>query len=62
MADKIELKGNWDEQKVKLKKKYTFLTDSDLVFEKGKKDEMLEKIQIILGKPRGELYKIIESL
>ena len=58
----MELKGNWEEQKIKLKQKYTMLTDSDLVFEAGKKEAMLEKIQIKLGKTRGDLYSMIESL
>lgn len=30
-----ELKGNWDEQKGKLKQKFAILTDNDLMFEVG---------------------------
>ncbi len=57
-----ELKGKWDEQKGKLKQKFAELTDDDLLFIEGKKDEMLGKLQIKLGKTREELHKIIESL
>lgn len=57
-----ELKGNWEEQKGKLKQKFAKLTDSDLLFLEGKKDEMLGKLQIKLGKTKEELYKIIEKL
>ncbi len=57
-----ELKGNWNEQKGKLKQVYAILTDDDLMFDEGKKDEMLGKIQIKLGKTKGELHKIIEAL
>ena len=39
-----ELKGNWLQQKGKLKQKFAVLTDSDLLYEQGKKEEMLEKI------------------
>ena len=58
----IEVKGNWNEQKGKLKQKYAILTDNDLMYEKGKKDEMLGKLQIKLGKSKEELQKIISSL
>jgi uncharacterized protein YjbJ (UPF0337 family) len=57
-----ELKGNWDEQKGKLKQKFAALTDNDLLFVEGKKDEMLGKLQIKLGKTKEELHKIIQAL
>lgn len=57
-----ELKGKWEEQKGKLKQKFAELTDDDLLFAEGKKDEMLGKLQIKLGKSKEELHKIIEAL
>lgn len=57
-----ELKGNWDEQKGKLKQKFATLTDDDLLFAEGKKDEMLGKLQIKLGKSKDELHKLISDL
>jgi uncharacterized protein YjbJ (UPF0337 family) len=57
-----ELKGNWTEQKGKLKQKFAVLTDNDLMFEEGKKDEMLGKLQIKLGKTKEELRSIIAAL
>ena len=57
-----ELKGNWNEQKGKLKKKFAVLTDNDLMFAEGKKDEMLGRLQIKLGKSKEELQKILEGL
>ncbi len=60
--NKTELKGNWNEQKGRLKQKYAFLTDNDLMFEEGKKDEMFGKLQIKLGKTKEELHKIFETL
>jgi len=62
MTSIIELKGNWNEQKGKLKQKFATLTDNDLLFADGKKDEMLGKLQARLGKTKEELHKIIESL
>jgi uncharacterized protein YjbJ (UPF0337 family) len=57
-----ELKGNWDEQKGKLKQKFAVLTDNDFLFVEGKKDEMMGKLQIKLGKTKEELHKIIQAL
>ncbi len=57
-----ELKGKWEEQKGKLKQKFAQLTEDDLLFIEGKKDEMLGKLQIKLGKTKDELHKIIEAL
>ena len=57
-----ELKGNWNEQKGKLKQQFAVLTDNDLMFEEGKKDEMFGKLQKTLGKTKEELQKLIEGL
>ena len=57
-----ELKGNWEEQKGKLKQKFAMLTNNDLLFEEGKKEEMLGRLQIKLGKTREELQSIIAAL
>jgi len=60
--NKTEVLGNWNEQKGKLKQKYAMLTDNDLLFEEGKKDEMFGRLQIKLGKTKEELFKIIAAL
>jgi uncharacterized protein YjbJ (UPF0337 family) len=57
-----EVKGNWNEQKGKLKQKFAVLTDDDLLLVEGKKDEMLGKLQVKLGKTKEELHEIIEAL
>jgi uncharacterized protein YjbJ (UPF0337 family) len=57
-----EVKGNWNEQKGKLKQKFAVLTDNDLMFDEGKKDEMYGKLQIKLGKSKEELEKLISNL
>lgn len=53
---------NWGEQKSKLKAKFSTLTDADLNYENGKKDEMLGRLQTKLGKTKEELTEIISSL
>lgn len=57
-----EVKGNWVEQKGKLKMKFATLTDNDLLFEEGKQEEMLGRLQVKLGKTKEELHKIIAAL
>jgi uncharacterized protein YjbJ (UPF0337 family) len=57
-----ELKGTWNSQKGKLKQKFGTLTDNDLMFEEGKRDEMIGKLQIKLGKTKEQLNKIIDDL
>ena len=57
-----EIKGNWNEQKGKLKQRFAVLTENDLLFQEGKKEEMLGKLQIKLGKTKEELASIIAGL
>ena len=57
-----EVKGNWNEQKVKLKQKFAVLTDNDLMSDEGRKEELLGKLQIKLGKTKEELHRIIAAL
>lgn len=60
--NKTEINGTWNEQKGKLKQKFAELTDNDLLFEEGKKDEMLGKLQIKLGKTKEEIKDILSAL
>lgn len=46
---KLQLKGSWNEVKGKLKQKYADLTDDDLLYEEGKEDELLGRLQRKLG-------------
>jgi uncharacterized protein YjbJ (UPF0337 family) len=57
-----QVKGNWNELKGKLKQRFAVLTDNDLMYDEGQRDEMLGNLQKKLGKSREELNKIIEGL
>jgi uncharacterized protein YjbJ (UPF0337 family) len=57
-----EIKGNWNELKGKLKRKYANLTDNDLMYETGKEDEFYGRLQKKLGKSKTELKKLIDEL
>ena len=59
---KLKLAGNWNEIKGKVKQKYAQLTDDDLLFEKGKDEELLGRIQQKTGKAKEEIKNWIESL
>jgi uncharacterized protein YjbJ (UPF0337 family) len=53
----LELKGDWNILKGKLKQKWANLTDDDLQYVDGKKDELLGRIQ----KRTGETNEAIEA-
>ena len=60
--DKLELKGNWNVLKGKMKQAHAQLTDEDLQYEDGKDDELLGRLQTKLGKTRDEVVNWIKSL
>jgi len=62
MSTKLEIKGNWNELKGKLKQKYGQLTDDDLTFTQGKEEELLGRLQQRLGRDKEDLRKTIEQL
>ena len=57
-----EFNGNWEEQKGILKQKFAALTENDFMFDEGKKEEMLGRLQIKLSKTTEELRDIISSI
>ena len=57
-----EIKGNWDVQKGILKQKFAALTDNDLMFAEGTKEEMFGRLEIKLSKTKEELRDIISSI
>ena len=58
---KLAWKGNWNEVKGKIKKKYGQLTDDDLLYQEGKEDELLGRLQQRLGKTRAEIEDILSN-
>lgn len=58
----LNIQGNWNEVKGKLKQKYSQLTDDDLTFAEGKGEELLGKLEQKTGKKKEELRKEIEAL
>ncbi|NEW83187.1 MAG: general stress protein CsbD [Mariniphaga sp.] len=56
-----ELNRGWKKQKSELIHKFAILTENDLIFEEGEKEEMFKKLRIRLGKTKEELKKIIAA-
>ena len=61
-SNKLKLKGNWNELKGKIKQQYGELTDDDLVYEEGKDDELVGRIQKKIGKTKDQVIEWIQSL
>ena len=60
--DKLELKGNWNVLKGKVKQAHADFTDDELQYEEGKEDELLGRMQDKLGKTREEVIDWLKSL
>lgn len=59
---KLEMKGTWNDTKGKLKQKYADLTDDDLLFEEGKEDELLGRLQKKTGQTKQQVRDAIANL
>ncbi len=60
--DKMEIKGNWNELKGKVKQQHAHLTDDDLEWEDGKDDEFFGRMQKKIGKTKDEFVSWVKSL
>ena len=60
--DKLEIKGDLNEFKGKLKQAHSGLTDDDVEYEEGKDDEFFGRLQQKLGKTKDEVVSWIRSL
>jgi len=58
----LKLKGAWNEVKGKAKQAYADLTDDDLLYEEGKEDELVGRLQSKTGKTRDEVVDWLNSL
>lgn len=61
MEGLLEVQENWGMVKEKLKGKWGILTDTDVRLTEGKYEEMLSKLQIILGVSVADLKKFISA-
>ncbi len=59
--NKLEIKGDWNIAKGKLKQQWAKLTDDDLQFAAGKEEELLGRIQKRTGETREAVEKAIKD-
>jgi len=57
----LEIKGDWNVAKGKLKQKYAQLTDDDLRFAEGKQDELVGRLQKRTGETKEAIEKAIND-
>jgi uncharacterized protein YjbJ (UPF0337 family) len=57
----LEIKGDWNITKGKLKEKWAKLTDNDLQYVEGKQDELVGRIQKSTGATREAVEKAIKE-
>ena len=62
VGSSLNIKGNWDELKGKLKQQYAQLTDEDLTYAEGKGDELVGNLQTKLGKGKAEITKMLNDM
>jgi len=55
----LQLKGDWNIAKGKLKQKYANLTDDDLRFAEGQEDELVGRIQKRTGQTKEAIEKAL---
>ena len=58
----IEIKGDWNITKAKLKQKWAKLTDDDLKYAEGKCEELAGRIQRRTSKTREAVKKAVNEL
>lgn len=58
----LSIKGNWNEVAGKLKQQYANLTDDDLLFVKGKEEELFGRLQKKLGKTKSEIHDLLAKI
>jgi len=57
----LQMKGNWNVTKGKLKQRFAQLTDDDLQYVEGQEDELLGRIQKRTGQTREAIERVIEK-
>lgn len=57
-----KIKGNWNIVKGNLKQKWADLTDDDLLYEEGKEEELIGRVQKKTGETKENINEFIESL
>jgi uncharacterized protein YjbJ (UPF0337 family) len=57
----LQIKGNWNVIKGKLKQAYGDLTDDDLTYVKGQENELVGRLQTKLGKSAAQVRELLNQ-
>jgi uncharacterized protein YjbJ (UPF0337 family) len=57
----LNMKGNWNVVKGKLKQAYGDLTDDDLAYTNGKEDELVGRIQKRIGSTAADVRSLLNK-
>ena len=60
--NKLQMKGNWNVAKGKLKQKWAKLTDDDLRYEEGRDEELIGRIQKRTGETREAVEREVRAV
>jgi uncharacterized protein YjbJ (UPF0337 family) len=58
---KLNLKGNWNVVKGRLKQSYGQLTDDDLTYTEGREDELVGRIQKRIGSTVADVRNLLNK-
>jgi hypothetical protein len=61
-ASSFTIKGDWAYRAKQLKKEFPELTDADLLFERGRENELITRLETRLNKNREEVISIIKKV
>ena len=61
-TQRLRLSSPWEEVREKLKETNINLTDEDLAYEPGQEDELLDRLQKKINRPKEEIRVLIESV
>jgi uncharacterized protein YjbJ (UPF0337 family) len=57
-----KMKGHWNQIKGKLKQQWADLTDDELLYEEGKEDEVIGRIQQKTGESKEAINRFIDDI
>ena len=58
----FKLDAPWEKVKERMKENDISLTDADLEYEPGKEEELLQRLEKLMNKPRQQVIAYIESI
>jgi hypothetical protein len=58
----LKLQAPWETVKEKMKENDMSLTDADLEYEPGNEDDLLQRLEKLMNRPREQIVAYIESI